>query len=143
MEIRNIYSFFTLFLVIGMTISISGCSTLGYKLAQDDAIKIETLKQSNIVEVLSASVYEKNNKLAVFGSIRRIPGSHGRAKGHVNIKVIDPVGKILSEKTVFPRPRYAHSNASTFRFSAYLDMAPPAGSVIQVAAHKGIQINQP
>ncbi len=138
MAIRNIYNFLTLLIVISIAISTGVCSSLGHNLVQDDAVKLEILEQSNSVYVHSANVYEKNNTLAVYGSIRRTPGSHGRIRCHVDISVMDSDGKLITEKTVLPLPRQAHSNVRTSWFSAYLDIVPPPGSVIQVVAHKGI-----
>ncbi|MCB2181299.1 MAG: hypothetical protein KQH63_04700 [Desulfobulbaceae bacterium] len=138
MAIRNIYIFLTLLLVVGMTISTSGCSTLGRNLAQDNTVKIALLDQNKRVYVSSANVYEKNNKLAVYGLMKKTPGSSVRLRGHVDINVIGPDNKVLAAKTVRPRPVNPHPNVRTASFAAFLDIVPPSGSIVQIAAHKGL-----
>lgn len=142
MAIRNIYRFFTLLIVIGMAISTNGCSThtLGNNLAQDNTLKVERLDQSKGVYVSSANVYEKNNKLAVYGSLKRRSDTQSRFREHVDINIIGPDNKLLATKTVQTRPVNPHPNVRTVGFTAHLDIVPPQGSVVQVAAHKGTHL---
>ncbi|MFH1217285.1 MAG: hypothetical protein V1706_12355 [Pseudomonadota bacterium] len=139
MAIRNIYSVISFLTAIGMTIFTSGCTTLGSNLTQNDAVKIKIFEASNTIVVSSVNVYEQNEKLVVFGSMNRTFGYRGKIRGHVDIDVIGPDGTTLTtQTTAHPFPGNSHANARYSRFFAYLDSVPPAGSVIQVAAHKGI-----
>lgn len=139
MAIRNIYRCIFFLTVIGLTISTSGCTTLGPALAQDAAVKIKILEASNTIVVSSVNAYEQNDKLVVSGSMNRTFGYRGKIRGHVDIDVIGPDGKTMTNQTTaHPFPGNSHANARSSRFFAYLDSVPPAGSVIQVTAHKGI-----
>lgn len=142
MATRKIYSFFILVLFISMAIYLSGCSThtLGNNLVQNNTVKVERLDQSKGVYVNSANVYEKNNKLAVYGSLKRRSDTQSRFREHVDINIIGPDNKLLATKTVQTRPVNPHPNVRTVGFTAYLDIVPPPGSVVQVAAHKGMHL---
>ena len=120
----------------------SGCSSLnlGNNLAQDNTVKVESIDQNKGVYVNSVSVYEKNNKLAVYGSLRKTLDNQSRFKGHVDINILGPDDEILASKMVRTQPMHPHHNVRTVRFTALLDIVPPPGSVVQVAAHKGIHL---
>ncbi|OKY76499.1 MAG: hypothetical protein BM485_04520 [Desulfobulbaceae bacterium DB1] len=138
MAIPYIYKSISLLAALGMALSTGGCSPLGRNLVQEDTAKLEFRTASNSIVVGSANVYEKNDKLIVSGSVNRASGSRGRIRGHVDINVIDPDGKLLTRQTTaLLLPANSHSNGRSSRFLAYLDSVPPPGSVIQVAAHKG------
>ncbi|MCB2181052.1 MAG: hypothetical protein KQH63_03375 [Desulfobulbaceae bacterium] len=137
MSNRNIYTLPTLLIVAVMTMFASGCSTIDHNLTQEKGVKIKILDVSNSIYVSSANVHEKNNKVVISGFIKKTSPSSGRIRGHVDINVIDPDGKIIAEKTVLPYPGNSQPNARISRFSAFLDMTPPPGSVVLVAAHKG------
>lgn len=137
MSNRNIYTLRTLLIVAVMTIFASGCSTIGHNLTQEKGVKVRILDASNSIYVSSVNVREKNNKVVISGFIKKTSPSSGKIRGHVDINVIDPDGKIIVEKTALPHPRNPHSNVKTSRFTAYLDMTPPPGSVVLMAAHKG------
>ena len=142
MATRNIFSFFTLVIVISMAVYVSGCSTLrlGKNLAQDNTVRVEHIDQNKGVYVNSASVYEKNNKLAVYGSLKKTSDTQSRFKEHVDINILGPDQEVLASKTVRTHPMNPHPNAKTVSFTAYLDIVPPPGSVVQVSAHKGTHL---
>ena len=139
MATRNLYKFFTTVTVIGIAMYMSGCSALnlGNNLTQDNTVKVERLDQNKNVYVNSVSVYEKNNKLAVYGSLKRKMDRQGHFREHVDINILGPDNEVLASKTVRTQPMHPHHNVRTVRFTALLDKIPPQGSVLQVAAHKG------
>ena len=142
MATRNLYRFFTIVTVIGIAMYMSGCSALnlGNNLAQDNTVKVERIDQNKGVYVNSVNVYEKNNKLAVYGSLKRKMGNQGHFREHVDINILGPDDEVLASKTVRTQPIHPHHNVRTVHFTAYLDIVPPPGSVVQVAAHKGIHL---
>lgn len=118
-------------------LAVSGCSTMGHTVAARESLEVLTPRQSYAIEVDSVKTYEKDDVFVVQGTVKRSPGVQGRIRGHVDVSVIDAQGRLLAEKTVQFQPQSPHPNVRSTQFVAYLDLTPPPGAVVAVAAHKG------
>ncbi|MBI5557443.1 MAG: hypothetical protein HY885_07370 [Deltaproteobacteria bacterium] len=106
--------------------------------ARQEAAGVTILDLSKSIYVSSATASRQNNTLVVQGTVKPHSAGQGRIRGHVDISVIGPDGKLLAEESVLPRSGATHSNARSSRFIAYLELVPPPGSIVEITAHKGL-----
>ena len=133
----NIFRLSILMIATAFALPATICLASNGNTAQREAAGVTILDLSKSIYVSSATASSQNNTLVVQGTVKPHSAGQGRIRGHVDISVIGPDGKLLAEESVFPRLGATHGNARSSRFIAYLDLVPPPGSIVEVTAHKG------
>lgn len=112
-------------------IALTGCvaTRVNLKDSGDVQVNFDVPKDVSI----SAVPYESEGNFIVLGKVSRSPISVVDVKGHVDIRIVNPDGELVSEWQVHLRrlPSIRHrSNPGAFSFS--IPGVPPRGSIINV-----------
>jgi len=137
MKFNNQPRHFAAVITIGLAVIVSGCAALP-SLVQNRAVPIAFIQRGNGLYLSWATAHHHNDTLIVQGALGRPHlAPAGQVKTCVDISVFGPAGDILAEKEVRTSPEIPHRHHSLARFTASLDIAPPSGSTIRLAAHRG------
>jgi hypothetical protein len=136
-KLRNVVGFTLLFagLILG------GCAYNRMQLANGKTIFVERVES---VPIYISWVYaeEKKEGMIVKGLLRS-RSSHAHGTGHVDIAVINPIGKLLGEMSVDYTPKeFVKGRSNESWFEAHLSFLPPDGSRIRVALHHHPDLQQ-
>lgn len=122
--IKRIFSAFCL-------IAVTGCMATRVNLRDSGDVQVKFNVPNDIS--ISAVPYESEGNLIVLGTVSRSPISVVDVNGHVDIKIINPEGELVSEWQVHLKrlPAIRHkTNPGSFSFS--IPGVPPRGSIVDV-----------
>ncbi len=135
MKKADILVTFTLTLILAGLLS---CASGRLNLAESGAIHIEEVPSTDKY-VIGVTAYEDGDGLIIKGKVRGLGSSIG-SRGHIDIVVVSPDGKILTQSSapILPRTtlRKRTRNALRSHFETRLGNIPPAGSAVRIAYHR-------
>ncbi len=118
-----------------------GCATARTDLSCEGLVSIETVP-SDKVDILSACVWQTEDEVVVYGTLRRrVYTTHPMAV-HVHAVVQDPDGTVVEEPCT-PNvyvPQRRHGRQTRWqRFRVPLAVVPPQGSRVLLSTHNASQ----
>jgi len=139
---NSMFRCFAVLVVVGLIVPLSGCETTEVSYVKQAAvISLERVPTEDVL-VSSVEAYEEQGSLVVYGKVKRALGNCcDAAKGHVEIAVIAPDGRVFDVIKVAYSPRNIPKTRSrSSRFEAKLSYIPPRDFTLRVTYHDSVYL---
>lgn len=126
---QMVFMFWAVILLTG--VFVTGCASAKTNLEETGQITIERVPTKGTY-VSEANVYQDGDELVITGKVKN-KHTHNRREGYVEIKILDPDGKVIESvnSQYFPR-NIRKKGKRESSFTVKLSLIPPKGSVIRL-----------
>lgn len=129
---KNLLNFVAVFAMLNTLTFMLGCSTTAINITEDDFINIERIA-SKSASVIDVAVFRAGSELSNWGSVKRHHSGRAPMKGHVDVYLIDPTGKVVVTKIVPYHRTTPKKGVARFNFG--LDFLPQPNSTLRIIHH--------
>jgi hypothetical protein len=123
-------NFASVFVVL-VLILLSGCAS-DRDLIRDNTVTVVRIG-SNSAYIKSMSIQQVNDEVSVSGVVKRRHSGRGSVRGHVDLFITEPDGRLISKKEV---PYYRKNlKKGEAHFHVTLGEEPQSGSLLRLSLH--------
>jgi hypothetical protein len=117
----------------------AGCTSSRVNLVDTERVTVERMATRGHVEIGKVYVYQEEGDLVVTGRVKRKSMNLRSARGHMDVAVISPSGRVIETESVAQMPEVIGMTRRTRRegshFEARFLLVPPEGSTVRIAFH--------